>query len=62
MGLAAQGEEVIIARAGVPYVRLVGFTPPCQRKIGGYKRLIKYDNNSFDSINDDITRLFESES
>ena len=33
----ADGEEVIIARAGVPVVRLVPVLPPAKRKLGQWR-------------------------
>lgn len=34
---ALRGEEVIIARAGIPVVRLVPVLPPAKRKLGQWR-------------------------
>jgi prevent-host-death family protein len=40
---AHRGEEVIIAKAGKPYARLVPVVPPGDRRPGAFRGLIKGD-------------------
>jgi prevent-host-death family protein len=55
---ALEGEEVIIARAGLPVVRLVPIRPDTSPRIGGqWKGRIKMTED-FDSLPDDIAEAF----
>ena len=48
------GEEVIIARAGKPFMKLVAFNPP-KRSPGGWEHLNLGDTEDlFDNVSDDI--------
>lgn len=58
---AAQGEEIVIARAGKPVARLVAFQPKTgTRKLGLYAGQIKLDP-SFDQLPPDIQAAFAGE-
>ena len=56
---AAAGEEIVIAKAGRPYVRLV----PCQperapRTLGGWEGKVNVAED-FDETSDELVSLFE---
>ncbi|HEV8557395.1 MAG TPA: type II toxin-antitoxin system prevent-host-death family antitoxin [Actinophytocola sp.] len=56
----AQGERVVISKAGKPVADLV----PHQRsrvRIGGMKGQIVYDDATFDEPDPDILRMFDDE-
>lgn len=56
---ALDGEEVVIAKAGTPLIRLVPYqSQTTPRKPGRLKGLIK-TSPDFDDIDDDITEMFE---
>jgi len=56
---AAEGEEIVIARAGVPVARLVPYSSVGEpRKPGAWKGQI-WIADDFDEIDDEITALFE---
>lgn len=55
----AEGEEIIIAKAGKPRARLVPFRPQAQpRKLGSMKGKIKIPDNWDDPLPDEILRAF----
>jgi prevent-host-death family protein len=55
---ALEGEEVIIARAGLPVVRLVPIRPETSPRTGGqWKGRVKIADD-FDSLPDDIAEAF----
>lgn len=59
---AAEGEEVVIARAGVPVARLVRYTPPLEpRKPGAWKGRIWIADDFDDDLPDDLMRAWEGE-
>ena len=48
------GEEIIIARAGKPFMKLVSYTPP-KRSPGGWEHLNLGDTEGlFDNVSDEI--------
>jgi len=48
---ARAGEEIVIAKAGKPYVRLVAVTErPPRRKAGTLAGLVKIDDSFFDPL------------
>ena len=58
---AAEGEEVVIARAGKPVARLVAYTPSVERRVPGqWKGKIKI-LPGFDEYDEVITALFEGD-
>jgi len=53
------GNEVIIARAGKPLIKLVPYKPRSEpRKFGGYEKEI-YIPPDFDETDEEIVKLFE---
>jgi prevent-host-death family protein len=55
---ALEGEEVIIAKAGLPMVRLVPIRPDTSPRTGGqWKGRVKIADD-FDSLPDDIAEAF----
>jgi prevent-host-death family protein len=54
---AVAGEEIVIARAGKPLVRLVPVAGPPARAVGGFENVIELEPD-WDSaeVNDEITR------
>lgn len=50
---AEAGEEIIIARADNPVVRLVPVKPPAQRRFGLYKGLAKIGPEFFEPLPED---------
>jgi len=55
----AEGEEVVIARAGVPVARLVPVSPPSQRELG-FERGRVFIADDFDApLPDDELKRFE---
>jgi prevent-host-death family protein len=58
---AASGEEIVLAKAGRPYVKLVACTPSTSpRKLGGWEGELTIDED-FDAVDADIVRLFTGE-
>jgi len=58
---AVAGEEIIIAKAGRPYVRLVSCKPEATpRKLGGWEGKVRIAKD-FDETPEEIIRLFEGE-
>jgi antitoxin (DNA-binding transcriptional repressor) of toxin-antitoxin stability system len=58
---AVAGEEIVIAKAGRPYVRLVACLPErAPRKLGGWEGKV-WIAEDFDEPLDEIQRLFEGE-
>jgi prevent-host-death family protein len=58
---AVAGEEVVIARSGKPYVRLVPCVPDrAPRKLGGWEGKV-WVAEDFDEPNEEIQRLFEGD-
>ena len=54
-----EGEEVVIARAGVPVARLVPVSPPSQRELG-FEHGRVFIADDFDApLADDDLKLFE---
>ena len=59
---AASGEEIVIAKAGRPYVKLVPCTPAATpRTLGGWEGALRIADD-FDAVDADIIRLFTGES
>lgn len=59
MEQAESGEEVVIARAGKPAVRLVAFTVPGQERKAGVWRGQVTVAEDFDVLPDDLMAAFE---
>jgi len=58
---AVAGEDIIIAKAGRPYVRLVSCQPGATpRKLGGWEGKLRVAPD-FDETSDEIIQLFEGE-
>ena len=58
---AAAGEEIVIAKAGRPCVRLVPCTPAATpRVLGGWEGVLHIDPG-FDRVDADIVQLFDGE-
>jgi prevent-host-death family protein len=55
---AAAGEEIVIAKNGVPYARLVPIVSRGQRRIPANTMLIEYIAPDFDAPDPEIERLF----
>ena len=56
---AAAGEEIVLAKAGRPYVKLVPCTPSATpRKLGGWEGAMQIAAG-FDDVDVAVTRLFE---
>ena len=56
---AAAGEEIVLAKAGRPYVRLVPCTPSATaRKLGGWEGRM-HIAATFDDVDPAVTDLFE---
>jgi prevent-host-death family protein len=58
---AAAGEEIVIARAGKPVARLVGYEAPVERRRLGVWRGAVWIAPDFDDEDKEITRLFEGD-
>jgi len=58
---AVSGEEIVLAKAGRPYVKLVPCTPATSpRKLGDWEGKLTIAEN-FDDASGEIVRLFEGE-
>jgi prevent-host-death family protein len=58
---ALAGEEIVIAKAGRPYVRLVPCTPDrMPRPLGGWEGKVRMADD-FDETPPDVLKLFEGE-
>lgn len=58
---AAEGEEIVIAKAGRPYVRLVSCLPDkAPRSLGGWEGRVRIAED-FDETTDELVALFEGE-
>lgn len=58
---AAAGEEIVIAKAGKPYVRLVPCLPErSPRRLGGWEGKV-WIADDFDATPQEIVRLFEGD-
>ena len=58
--MACNGEQVIIAKAGKPFVQLIPYKKPHPKKFGQFKGCFKiYDNFDSDSTRQEIINLFE---
>ena len=58
---ALAGEEIVIAKAGKPLVKLVPYKPaPEKRRFGGYEDEI-YIPPDFDEADEEIVKLFEGQ-
>jgi len=56
----ADGEEVVIARAGVPVARLVPVAPPSKRELGFVEGGRVFIADDFDApLPDDVLKSFE---
>jgi prevent-host-death family protein len=56
---AAAGEEIVLAKAGRPYVKLVPCSPSATpRTLGGWEGNVRIPAD-FDDIDVDLVRLFE---
>jgi prevent-host-death family protein len=59
---AAAGEEIVIAKAGKPYVRLVPCLPErSPRVLGGWEGRVRVSAD-FDQTPEDVIRAFEGDS
>ena len=59
---AAAGEEIVIAKAGVPVAKLVAFREPRPLKLGLWKgRAWAADDWDSDETNEEIAKLFYGE-
>ena len=59
---AVAGEEIVIAKAGRPYVKLVPFqSERTPRKLGAWKGRV-WIARDFDDTPEDVVRLFEGDS
>jgi len=58
---AMHGEEIIIAKAGVPIVKLVAIKQVETRQFGVLKGKIKISNDFDDPLPDDLLKDFEGE-
>lgn len=58
--LACSGEQVIIAKAGKPFVQLIPYKEPHPREFGQFKGSFKiHADFDSDSTSKEITNLFE---
>jgi len=58
---AASGEEIVIAKAGRPMARLVGYDKQKEpRKLGGWEGRVEI-LPGFDEMDEEIAKLFEGE-
>lgn len=58
---AAAGEEIVIARAGVPVARLVPLTPPATpRRPGAWRGRVRIAAD-FDDLPDEVVAAFRGE-
>jgi prevent-host-death family protein len=56
---AAAGEEIVIAKAGRPYVKLIPCTPlATPRTLGGWEGVLQMDAG-FDGVDADVIQLFD---
>jgi len=56
---AAAGEEIVLAKAGRPYVKLVPCTPSATpRKLGGWEGQVEIPSD-FDDLDTAVAQLFE---
>jgi len=55
----ASGETVIISRNGEPAAKLVPFTEPPKRRVGGRDRNLFRVPDDFDRESKEVTQLFE---
>ena len=59
---ALKGEEIVIARGGIPLVKLVPYTEESSlRKGGQFKGLIEINEHFDDPLPDDLLKLFYGE-
>ena len=57
--LVAEGEEVVIARRGVPVARLVACNPKGKRRFGAMKGKIAVDDGILEPLPDEELALWE---
>lgn len=57
--LVAEGEEVVIARRGVPVARLVACNPKGKRRFGAMKGTIAVDDGILEPLPEDELTLWE---
>jgi prevent-host-death family protein len=55
---AANGEEIVIGRAGKPVARLVALEPARPIVFGGLKGRFEFDEAEFNAADEEIERLF----
>jgi prevent-host-death family protein len=55
---AAKGEEIVIAKAGVPRARLIGLRASRRRRPGGAKRKIRIGADFDDPLPRDVLEAF----
>ena len=59
---AAKGEEIVIAKAGVPLAKLVPVPKPKEkRKPGGWEGKVRIADNFDDPLPDNLQALFEGQ-
>ncbi|MBI4820219.1 MAG: type II toxin-antitoxin system Phd/YefM family antitoxin [Deltaproteobacteria bacterium] len=56
---AAAGEEIVIAKAGVPMARLVPIRGRKRRKPGGWEGRVRIGEDFDDELQPDVSALFE---
>lgn len=58
----AQGEEIIIAKAGKPVARLVGYQPKRSRRVGGqWKGLVRIRDDFDDPLPPEVSTGFSGD-
>jgi prevent-host-death family protein len=58
---AAEGEEIVISKNGVPKARLVSAPSPAKKRKPVNAMKISYIAPDFDALDPDIVRMFEGE-
>ncbi len=56
----AQGEEVIIAKAGIPIAKLVPYSEKSPRRLGGWRGQVEIGPD-FDEMPEDLLGLFHGD-
>jgi len=57
---AHNGEEIVIAKNGKPYARLVPIEPPKKRNLGILRGVFKVDDRFFEPLTEEELRLWET--
>lgn len=57
---AHNGEEIVIAKNGKPYARLVPIEPPRKRDLGFLRGVFKVEDDFFEPLTDEDLRLWET--